>query len=414
MRRKRLFIPVNQFLGVQQKAFTPVYTATDGSTIYTYTPGGGDIKGAPAADVAIASGSLPTNGQLLSSLADAANTTPFTIALQPDIPRNIGVAFKNTNLGGSTGNATTINIIGTFRGAAQTDAITFSALELTSTAQNEVAMKYGTKPFDSITSITPTAAQPANWQHAAGPGCKIGLPVQPDTNAESDIIKLTKSAANLAITGTFSSTNQTVNFGAISDNDDISVIYAADYDGAAGAITAIAVDTLLVSAGAGNPVFKEIGTTGIMALVTASAGDDIRSSIDIPWDLDRHNPVRVRAKWASEAAAVGSRSITWKVLYGAIGAEADPVAAPATALSTPIAADVPLGTAKMVQWSPWGVISAGSIAKTKDTLNFLVEMDAFDGSFTEDKYLLGLQIEYTRRVVNTPRNQRTAAAIQEL
>lgn len=183
-----------------------------------------DIKGSATVDVGIASGALQTNGQLLSTLADAANTTAFTIALQPDIPRNIGIAFKNTVAGASTGNATSCVIVGTFRGAAQTETISFTALELTSTAQNEVATKYGVKPFDSITSITPSAAQPASWQHAAGPGSKLGLPRTPANNAETDIIKLTKNAASLSPTGLYS-TNQTVNFGVLADADDISVEY---------------------------------------------------------------------------------------------------------------------------------------------------------------------------------------------
>lgn len=183
-----------------------------------------DIKGSATADVGIASGALQTNGQLISTLADAANTTALTIALQPDIPRNIGIAFKNTNVGASTGNAVGMAIVGTFRGAAQTETISFTALELTSTAQNEVATKYGVKPFDSITSITPSTAQPSGWQHAAGPGSKLGLPTTPANNAETDIIKLTKNAANLSPTGLYS-TNQTVNFGVLADGDDISAEY---------------------------------------------------------------------------------------------------------------------------------------------------------------------------------------------
>lgn len=191
-------------------------------SVYTYSQA--DIKGSVTTDVGIASGTLQTNGALLSSLAAANNTTAFTIATQPDIPRNVGIAFKNTNAGASTGNAVDVVIVGTFRGAAQTETISFSALELTSTAQNEVATKYGVKPFDMITSITPSAAQPANWQHAAGIGSKLGLPVTPSNNAETDIIRLTKNAAVLTITGTYS-TNQTVNFGTLSDGDDISVEY---------------------------------------------------------------------------------------------------------------------------------------------------------------------------------------------
>lgn len=194
-----------------------------GAPIFVFAQG--DIKGSVSADVAIASGALPTNGQLWSTLADAANTTAFTIALQPDFGRNVSISLKNTVAGASTGNAVTFAIVGTFRGVAQTDSVSFTALELTSTAQNEVATKHGVKPFDSITSITPSAAQPASWQHAAGPGSKLGLPNASATNTEADLIKLTKTGANLAITGLYS-TNQTVDFGVLADGDDIVIEYA--------------------------------------------------------------------------------------------------------------------------------------------------------------------------------------------
>lgn len=193
-----------------------------GAPIFVYTQG--DIKGSVSADVGIASGTLPTNGQLWSTLADAANTTAFTIALQPDMARNVSISLKNTVAGASTGNAVSFAIVGVFRGVAQTDTVSFTALELTSTAQNEVATKHGVKPFDSITSITPSAAQPASWQHAAGPGSKLGLPVPSATNAEADLLKLTKTGANLAITGLYS-TNQTVDFGILADGDDIAIEY---------------------------------------------------------------------------------------------------------------------------------------------------------------------------------------------
>lgn len=194
-----------------------------GNSLVNYAQG--DIKGSKTTDIGIASGALQTNGNLLSTLAAANNTTAYTIALQLDIARNIGIAMKNTNVGASTGNAFNAVIVGTFRGAAQTETISFTALELTSTAQNEVATKYGSKPFDSITSITPSAAQPAGWEHGVGPGSKLGLPTDPANNLESDIVHLFKNAADLAKTGLYSTTNKTVNFGTLADADDIAVEY---------------------------------------------------------------------------------------------------------------------------------------------------------------------------------------------
>lgn len=233
------YIPSTGKLKMYRSAgFTPSGTIavsmTDGSRVTSYAPGGGDIKGSANTDVGIASGTLPTNGNLLSTLAASNNTTAFTLALQPDVSRNVSISHKNTNVGASTGNAVTHVITGTYRGAAQTENISFSALELTSTAQNEVATKYGSKPFDTITSITNPTAQPSGWEHAAGPGSKLGLPSLLDTPAEADVLKITVNAANMSPSGIVSTTNNTVNVGAISDNADVGIVYTEDYDGAAG------------------------------------------------------------------------------------------------------------------------------------------------------------------------------------
>lgn len=193
-----------------------------GSPIQTYTQG--DIKGSANTD-AVGAGAyitIPTNGALISSLAAADNTTAFTIAVQPDISRNVSVLVKDATGGSVDGNAADYVIVGLFRGVAQTETISFSAANVATMANGNIAIKYGSKPFDSITSITPSAAQPAGFQHGVGPGSKLGLPTPTATNAEADLVKLFKNAAALATTGLYS-TNQTVNFGVLADGDDISI-----------------------------------------------------------------------------------------------------------------------------------------------------------------------------------------------
>lgn len=193
-----------------------------GSPIQVYAES--DIKGSANTD-AVGAGAyitIPTNGNLISSLAAADNTTAFTIALQPDVPRNVCILVKDATGGSVDGNAADYVIVGTFRGAAQTETISFSAANVATMGNGNIAAKYGSKPFDSITSITPSAAQPTGFQHGVGPGSKIGLPTPTATNAEADIVKLTKNAADLAKTGLYS-TNQTVNFGTLADGDDVSV-----------------------------------------------------------------------------------------------------------------------------------------------------------------------------------------------
>lgn len=186
---------------------------------------GSDIKGSANTNIGIASGTLPTNGALLSTLANAANTTTMTIAVSPDVARNVSVSFKNTNVGASTGNAVSCVITGTFQGVAQTETISFTALELTSTAQNEVATKYGSKPFDTVTACTNPVAQPANWQHGVGIGSKIGLPNPLFGAAVGSVSKITKNAADLSPSAIVDATNNTVNLGTLADGDDFEIVY---------------------------------------------------------------------------------------------------------------------------------------------------------------------------------------------
>ncbi len=195
-----------------------------GAENYVYAES--DIKGSANTDFVNAAGytTLPTNGALLSSLAAADNTTAFTIATQPDIARNVALVVKDATGGSVDGNLASYAIVGTFRGAAQTETISFTALNLATMGNGNVAVKYGAKPFDTITSVTPSAAQPTGFQHALGIGSLLGLPQAANPNAESAIIRLTKNAAVLTITGTYG-TAGTVAFGTLADGDDISVEY---------------------------------------------------------------------------------------------------------------------------------------------------------------------------------------------
>ena len=213
--------------------YAPVYDALNKKLIIGAGSGGGgqivyapvDVRGAENVDVPIAGGTLPTNGGYINNLEAADNTTAFTLDAQPDYPRNVVIAYKNTVAGASTGNAVSVVIVGTFRGAAQTETISFTALELTSTAQNEVAAKYGVKPFDTITSITPSAAQPADWQHAAGLGTLFGLTTPTLNNDAADIIEVLVQGAPVTIT--YDATYGTVDTGDLSDDDDVQITYEA-------------------------------------------------------------------------------------------------------------------------------------------------------------------------------------------
>lgn len=146
----------------------------------------------------------------------------------------------------------------------------------------------------------------------------------------------------------------------------------------------------------------EIGTTGLVGLLVDTAGDDVAHMMPIPSNWDRSHQIKARVIWSSEAAAVGNRTITWKIMHKALTLDSDAIATPSTVLDTAIAADAPIGTAKTLQATAWGIINAGKFPTTDEFLAFLVEMDAFHTDFSENKYLVGVQFEFTPKLSREP------------
>jgi hypothetical protein len=141
----------------------------------------------------------------------------------------------------------------------------------------------------------------------------------------------------------------------------------------------------------------EIGTTGIVGLAMTVAGDDIRHSMPIPSNWDRHCPIRCRVIWATEAA--DTDTATWKVLYSALTLDSGVIITPATGLDTVLVADAAIGVAKTIQATPWGVINEDKITDANEIFNFLVELDAATITIvSETTYLLGIEWEYTPKL----------------
>lgn len=401
--RRRLYIPANQLSGL------------GGPRLIDYAPGGGDIKGATA--IAGSDFTADKNADMVNTgIYIAAQTFGAVdgnagdlgaLIAQPDVARAVGISIINDS-GGPLDmyvGTTTFTITGTFRGQAQVEQAVAVVLDAAKTvADGKFRWLRTTKPFDTIASITMnhSADWPATLKVAVGPSSQLGLPVAPANNAASDFVKLTVNGANMEVVseGVYSTIYGTLDVGTTADGADVGVVYNA----AGGA---------LVSAGAGLPALIAIGTTGLTGLLMRAAGDDIRHAMPIPADLDRYNPVRMRVWWSSEAAAVGARTIDWKVLYKALTSETSALAAGDTALSTAIARDTPVGTAKVVQKTAWGVLNRNTITTAQDMLSLIVEMDAFNAAFVENKYLLGLELEYSPKGVSGATRPRLEAEAVE-
>jgi hypothetical protein len=163
--------------------------------IRTYTAA--NVLGAPVEKAAAENAdeaSVATNSAVIGA-AQTFTTMAGTkaITLQPDVPRNVVITILNDHghaLDLYTG-ITTFTVTGTFRGAAQTETITFTS----TTDNHEVATtfcrwKAGAKPFDTLTSITYVNGAAGDLKCTVGPGLRFGIPVALLTPAYTDVLKI--------------------------------------------------------------------------------------------------------------------------------------------------------------------------------------------------------------------------------
>jgi hypothetical protein len=158
-----------------------------------------------------------------------------------------------------------------------------------------------------------------------------------------------------------------------------------------------------------------VTATGASGLLVATAGDGIGITWRLPGDVDRKWPIGFRVHWTCLAAAVGARTITWAVTYKLFDDPIAPgattgvalIASPGTALDTTIALDIPFGTAAAYQQSPRGLMNAANMTKNSCFMQLFVTMSAFNAALVENKYGLGLDIDYVPRTFigrNTPKD----------
>lgn len=198
-----------------------------------------DLKGSANTDHSDADqASLPTNGAAVSAeAAVAAGAYAHGALTSPDVSRNVCIVIHNDS-GGALNlyeGAMKFTVTGTLNGVAQTEDIT-----ITSTAGNKAVAntkyryKYGLKPFTTVTNVVVDHVCDDGLKIAAGLGSKIGLPNALATGVEENVLSISKNAAYLAATGIVDTTYNTVNFGTLTDGDDVEVVYAASAEVPAG------------------------------------------------------------------------------------------------------------------------------------------------------------------------------------
>ncbi len=151
----------------------------------------------------------------------------------------------------------------------------------------------------------------------------------------------------------------------------------------------------LMGVGAGLPLVDEISTFGVTAIKLTAAGDTIAHIVRTPIDLNPEFPIGVRINWASGSSTTAD-TIDWIALLQFF-AEGVAIAAPSSALNTTIAQDNVTG-AHHNQWTGRGIKTSGMPTREQvedgALMSVRIEMNAFAGGLTENKYLLGVEFDY--------------------
>jgi hypothetical protein len=160
-----------------------------------------------------------------------------------------------------------------------------------------------------------------------------------------------------------------------------------------------------VSAHTGAAVEKEIGTTGAVGLLLDTAGDMINVYHPVPRDLNWAQPIGVRVKYVT-GSATAADTVEWIVLYDVLS-EGTAIAVGSTPLDTVVGSETVTGTANAIELSGRGIINGNAVtqAQVRNTadFSFLVELQAFAAGLTEDKFFMGLLVDYVpKRGLGSP------------
>lgn len=151
---------------------------------------------------------------------------------------------------------------------------------------------------------------------------------------------------------------------------------------------------IITSAQSSSPIHQEISTTGIVGLRMNTAGGTIRRLWYPEYKLDYSKDIKFRIHWTSGSSDVAD-TINWVLLYNALsGDETAALGTVLTELNIPIPQDN-VTVAFAVQQTGWGLINP-NVLPYGGYFQFEVSLDAFAAGLTEDKFFLGLEIEYQK------------------
>lgn len=156
--------------------------------------------------------------------------------------------------------------------------------------------------------------------------------------------------------------------------------------------------TTYVKLGAGAAVAQEISDFEVAGLLVDTAADEVNGIFPVPWDADPDYELGFSVLWTSGSATTAD-TIDWVVLFElfAVGGVLDEVAG---ALDTAIAQDTVSG-AYQLQKTARGIKNAGWATRAQTDagafFGIQCDMNAFAAGLDEDKFFLGLEMDYRIR-----------------
>ncbi len=158
--------------------------------------------------------------------------------------------------------------------------------------------------------------------------------------------------------------------------------------------TPAATETWL-NAGTGTAAIAEVTTSEITGVLFDADNESHSILIPIPIDIDLGQAITFRAIWSNSTAAV-TGSAKFYFLYKQLTIDTTAIAAAAGTMTTDGAADPDSGTAYAIQASPWSTLAASTLTGSPGD-DFLIIKCYVDVTTITDAYLIGIQMQYSRR-----------------